>query len=197
MQHTWLGSRSRHNLKTGSSVDVKSDRVFTTYQANVNLQPAYQKQFMDDAANLPFVMRQQLAAFNLSRKVLRLNFEHKLQEREALNICWGVDANDLEFITPSIFPAVEVTNNYQPGYGPPLGEDWPSSDDEQTEVIAPETTEKFLSINQALPTTSILSDLSERTRFPHDPRRSSRREASTRIFLEKSRVIFHFSFQIL
>ena len=48
MQHTWLGSELSHNLTNGSSVDVN---VFTTYQPNANLQPAYQMQIVDDVAN--------------------------------------------------------------------------------------------------------------------------------------------------
>ena len=63
MQHTWLGKQLIHNLTNGSSVDVNSDVVFTTYQANANLQPAYQMQIVDDVTNLPFVIGQQFAAF--------------------------------------------------------------------------------------------------------------------------------------
>ena len=71
-------------------------------------------QILDDVANLPFVIRQQFAAFQLFRKV-RPNFEHERQEREAVYFYWGVNASDLEFGGPSIFPEEEVTNNYPPG----------------------------------------------------------------------------------
>ena len=108
-------------------MDVISDVVFTTYQANANVQPAYQMQIVDDVANLPFVIRQQFAAIQLSRNEVRPNFERERQEREAVYIYWRVNADDLEGGSPSIFPE-EVTNNYPPGYGPPLGEDWPNSD---------------------------------------------------------------------
>ena len=84
MQHTWLGSKLGHNLTNGLSVDVNSDVVFTTYQANANIQPAYQMEIVGDVANLPFVIRQQLAVFQLSRKELRPNFDHERQEREAV-----------------------------------------------------------------------------------------------------------------
>ena len=168
MQHTWLGSQLSHNLTNGSSVDVNSDVVFTTYQANANLQPAYQMQIVN-VANLPFVIRQQFAALQLSRKEVRPYFEHERQEREAVYIYWGVNADDLEFGSPSIFPE-EVTNNYPPDYGPPLGKDWPNSDDEKAEVLVPETPEQSMSTNQALPTTPILSDSSESIRFHQAPR---------------------------
>ena len=68
MQHTWLGSRSSHNLKNGLPMDVNSDVVFTTYNANAKLQPAYRLQVMEDAGNLRCVIRQHFAAFQLSRK---------------------------------------------------------------------------------------------------------------------------------
>ena len=87
-------------------------------------------------------------------------------------IYWRVDANDLEFDSPSIFPEEEVTNNYPPGYGPPLGEDWPNSDDEPAEVLFPETPEQPTPTNETLPTTPILSDSSESIRFPPAPRRN-------------------------
>ena len=185
MQLTWLGSQLSHNLTNGSSVDVNSDVVFTTYQANANLQPAYQMQIVDDVANLPFVIRQQFAAFQLSRKEVRPNFEHERQEREAVYFYWGVNANDLEFGSPSIFPEEEVTNNYPPGYGPPLGEDWPNSDDEEAEVLVPETPEQSMPTNQALPATPILSDSSESIPFPQAPRRNRIREVSRRISFEE------------
>ena len=175
MQHTWLGSQLSHNLTNGSSVDVNSDVAFTTYQANANLQPAYQLQIVDDVTNLPFVIRQQFAAFQLSRKDVRPNFEHERQESEAVYIFWGVNANDLEFGSPSIFPEEEVTNNYPPGYGPPLGEDWPNSDDEEAEVLVPETPEQSMQTTQALPTTPVLSDSSESIRFPQASRRNRMR----------------------
>ena len=70
-------------------MDVNSDVVFTTDQANANLQPAYQMQIVDDVANLPVVIRQQFAAFQLCRKEVRLNFEHERQEREAVYIYWS------------------------------------------------------------------------------------------------------------
>ena len=77
MQPTWLGSQSNHNLTNGSSVDVNSDVVFTSYQANANREPGYQIQFVDDVANLPFAIRQQFAAFQLSRKEVRPNLEQE------------------------------------------------------------------------------------------------------------------------
>ena len=83
-QHTWLGSRLSHNPRNGSSVYINSDVVFTTHQANANLKPAYQLQIVDDVANLPFVVGQQFAAFQLSRKEVRPNFEHERQEKEAV-----------------------------------------------------------------------------------------------------------------
>ena len=61
-----------------------------------------------------------------------------------------MDSNDLEFGTPSILPEEEVTNNYPPGYGTPLDEDWPNSDDERAEVLVPETPEDSKPTNQAL-----------------------------------------------
>ena len=141
MQHTWLESQSSYNLTNGSWVGVNSDVVFTTYQANANLQPACQKQIVDDVAKLPFVIRERFAAFQFYRKEVRPNIEHERQETDAAYIYWGVDANDLEFGSPSIFTEEEVTSNYPPGYGPPLGEDWPNSDGEQSEVLVPETPE--------------------------------------------------------
>ena len=76
MQHTWLGSQLSHNLTNGSSVDVNSDVVFTTYQANANRQPSYQGccKLIVGVANLLYVIRQQFAAFQLSRKEVRPNF---------------------------------------------------------------------------------------------------------------------------
>ena len=145
MQETWLGSQLSHNLTSGSlvtsgsSVGLNCDLVFTTYQAKANLQPAYQAQIVGDVPNLPFVIRHQFLAFQLSRKEVLPNFEHERQEREAVYVYWGADANDLGFGIPSIFPEEEVTNNYLPGYGPPLGEDWPNRDDESAEVLLPET----------------------------------------------------------
>ena len=161
------------------------DVVFTTYQANANLQPAYQKQIVDDVANLPFVIRQQFAAFRLSQKEVRPNFEHERKEREAVYIYEGVEANDLEFGSASIFPEVEVNNNYPPGYGPPLGEDWPNSDDEPAEALVPERPEQSMPTNETLPTTPILSDSSESIRVPQAPRRNRIREAARRFSFEE------------
>ena len=79
----------------------------------------------------------------------------------------------MEFDSPSIFPEEEVTNNYPPGYGPPLGEDWPNSDYEEAEVLVPETPEQSMPTNQVLPTTPIISDSSESVRFPQAPRGTS------------------------
>ena len=138
-QYTWLASRLSHNLTNGSSVDISSDIVFTTFQANGTLQPAYRMQIVEDVGNLPFSMRQHFTAFQLSRKEVRPNFEHEQQEREAVYFYWGVDANDLQISISSIFPDKEETNSYPPGYGPPLGEDWRNSDNEQAEVLVPET----------------------------------------------------------
>ena len=185
MQHTWLGSRLSQNLKKGLSVDVISDVLFTTYQANAILQPAYQMQIVDDVTNLPFVKRQQFAAFQLFRKDVRPNFEHERQEREAVYIFWRVNANDLEFGSPSIFPEGEVTNNYPPGLGPPLGEDWLNSDDAEAKVLVPETPERSMPTNQALPTTPVLSDSSESIRVPQAPRRNRIREVSRRTSFEE------------
>ena len=72
----------------------------------------------------------------------------------------GVNADDLEYGSPSTFPEEEVSNNYTSGYGPPLGEDWPNSDDEEVELLVPETPEQSMPTNQALPKTLILSDSS-------------------------------------
>ena len=49
-------------------------------------QPAYQMQIVDDAANLPVVIRQQFAAFQLSRREVRSNFEHERQERNGIHL---------------------------------------------------------------------------------------------------------------
>ena len=110
MQHSWLGSRLDHNPTNGSSVDVNSDVVFNTYQASANLPPAYGMHIVDDVANLPLVIRQQFAAFQHSRKEVRPNLEHEQQELKAVYFCWGVDANDLEIGSPSIFHEEEVIN---------------------------------------------------------------------------------------
>ena len=64
-------------------------------------------------------------------------------------IYWGVDANCLDFGSPSFFSEEEVTNNYPPGNGPPLGEDWPNSDDEPAEVLVSETPEEYIPTNKA------------------------------------------------
>ena len=191
MQHTWLGSRFSHNLMNGSPVDVNSDVVFTTYHANANHQPAYQMHIVDDVASLMFAIRQKFVAFQVSRKEVWPNFEHERQEREAVYIFWRVDANDLEIGSPSIFPE-EVTNNCAPGYGPPLGENWPNSHDEQAEVPVPETPEQSMPTNQALPTTPILRGSSDRTRFPQAPRRNRTEEASRRISFEEETWDFWF-----
>jgi len=66
-----------------------------------------------------------------------------------------------------------------------LGEDWPNSDDEEAEVLVPETPEQSMPTNQALPTTPILSDSSESIRFPQAPRRNRIREVSRRISFEE------------
>ena len=79
----------------------------------------------------------------------------------------------------------EITNNYPPGYGHPLGEGWPNGDDKHAKVPVPETPEQSLPTNKALPTTPILSDSSYRTRFPHAPRRNRAREASRRKSFEE------------
>ena len=50
MQHTWSESQLSHNLTNGSSVVANSDVVFTTYQANASLQPAYEIQIEDGVA---------------------------------------------------------------------------------------------------------------------------------------------------
>ena len=104
-------------------------------------------QIVDDVANLPFVIRQQFAAVQLSRKEVGPNFGHERQEREAVYNYWGVDANDLEIGSPSIFSEEELTKNYHTGYGPPLRGDWPNSHDQQDEVLVPETPEQSLLTN--------------------------------------------------
>ena len=185
MQHTWLRSRLRQNLTNGSSVDVNSDVVFNTYQPNADLPPAYRMQIVKDAGNLPFVIRQHFAAFQLSRKEIRPNFEHEQQEKELVYVFWGVDANDLRIRSPSICPEEEETSSYRPGYGPPSGEDCPNSDDQQAVVLVPETPEQSVRTNQALPTTPLPSESSEHTRFPQALRRNRIREASSRISFDE------------
>ena len=97
-----------------------------------------------------------------------------------------MDASDLKIGSPSILPGELVTNSYPPVYGPPWGEDRPNSDDEQAEVLFPETPEQSMHTNQAIPT-PFLSDSSEHTRIPQAPRRNRVREASRRIsFQEKT-----------
>ena len=59
-----------------------------------------------------------------------------------------------------------------------MGEDWPNSDDEQAQILVPETPEQSMPTNQALPTTLLLSYSSEHTRFSQAPRRNRIREAS-------------------
>ena len=88
-----------------------------------------------------------------------------------------MDANDLDFGSPCLFPDEEVFNNYPAGYRHPLGEDWPNSDDKPAEVLVPETPEQSMPTNGTLPTTPILCD-SESFRFPQGPRRSRLREAA-------------------
>ena len=167
-------------------MDVNFDVVFTTYQANASLQPAYRMQIVEDVGNLPFVIRQQFAEVQLSRKEVRPNLEHGQQEREAVYFFRGVGATDLEIGTPSIFPE-EVTSSYPPGYRPPLGGDWTNSDDEQAEVLVLGAPEQSVRTNQALPTTPLLNDSSEHTRFPQAPRRNRMREVS-RIFSFEGRT---------
>ena len=53
-----------------------------------------------------------------------------------------------------------------------------NSDDEQARLLVPETTQKSVPTNQALPTAPFLSDSSERIRFSHASRRNRIREAS-------------------
>ena len=53
-----------------------------------------------------------------------------------------------------------------------------NSDDEQARLLVPETPQKSVPTNQALPTAQILSDSSERIRFSHASRRNRIREAS-------------------
>ena len=85
---------------------------------------------------------------------------------------WAVDANDLEFGSPPIFPEEEVTNNYLPCFGLPLDEDCPNSDDEPAKVLVPETPEQSMPTNKTLPATPILCDSNESIRFLQDPRRN-------------------------
>ena len=99
-------------------------------------------------------------------------------------IFWGVNANDQDFGGPSIFAEEEVTNNYSPGYGHPLGEDWPNSDDEEAKVMVPETAEQSMPTNQSLPTTPFISDSSKSIRFPQAPHQNRIREFSRRISFE-------------
>ena len=68
-----------------------------------------------------------------------------------------------------------------------MGDDWPNSDDERAKVLVRETPEHSMPINQALPTTPILSDSdsSESFRFPQAPRRNRIREAARRISFEE------------
>ena len=128
-------------------MDVISHVVLTTYQANAKVQPTYQMQFVEDVANLPFAIRQPFAAFHFSWKEVQPKFGHERQEREPVYSYWGVDAYDLEFGSPSISPEEEVTNNYPPDNGLPLGENWPNSEHEPVEVLVPETPEQSMPTN--------------------------------------------------
>ena len=114
----------------------------------------------------------------LEKKFDQTSSMNDRKERRCIFI--GVKANDLDFGGPSIFPEEEVTNNYLLGYGPPLGEDWPNSDDEPAKGLVPETPEQSMPTNEALPTT-ILSDSSESVRFLQAPRRNRIREAARRV----------------
>ena len=96
-----------------------------------------------------------------------------------------MDTNDLETGNPSVFPGEEVTNNYPPGYEPPLLEDWPNGDDEQGEALVEETPEQSMPTNQALPITLFLSDSSEGTQFVQAPRRNRIQEASRKFSFEE------------
>ena len=153
--------------------------------ANAYHQPAYRKQTVDDVGKLPFVKRQQFAAFQLSREEVRRNSEHEKRETEAEYIKRGVHAFDLEIGILSIFPEEKVTERYPPGYGPPLGDDWPNRDDEHAEVLVPEKPEQFVLTNQELPTTPLSTDNSDPIRVPQAPRRNGRREAQRKISLEE------------